>query len=102
MNNTVSVTEVKAGQVLSPDGWNGLGSTLQAGTWDERPDALWLPSGLWEGHGSHVEVKVTGRTQQLRNGEWVIRCRITWPGDCEADKHSGGWLRPEWNDWNWS
>lgn len=39
-----------------------------------------------------VNVKVTGRTIQYRQGSMWIRVQIEWVGDCEPSTYSGGWM----------
>ena len=39
-----------------------------------------------------VEVVVTGRTLQFRNGDYWVRVAITWKGDGEPDTSSRGWM----------
>jgi hypothetical protein len=39
-----------------------------------------------------VNVKVTGRTLQRKNGANFVRCRIEWVGDCCPSTFSSGWL----------
>lgn len=50
-------------------------------------------------HGSEnypfipVNVKVTGKVWRKHQGLWMKRCRITIVGDCEPDRHCGGWIQ---------
>ena len=39
-----------------------------------------------------VNVEITGRTIQYRDGGRYVRVRIEWVGDCEPSTFSGGWL----------
>lgn len=43
-----------------------------------------------------VEIKVTGRTLQRHNGLRCVRVQITFPGDCEPDTVTGGWMEIPW------
>jgi hypothetical protein len=41
-----------------------------------------------------VDVKITGRTLQLRHGgDCYVRVEINFVGDCEPDTKCGGWLK---------
>jgi len=40
-----------------------------------------------------VNIHVTGRTVQQRNGAEWVRCKVEWVGDCEPSTFCGGWLR---------
>jgi hypothetical protein len=40
-----------------------------------------------------VEIEVTGRTVQRKTGGYFIRVKITFPGDCESDTVTRGWMR---------
>lgn len=39
-----------------------------------------------------VNVRITGRTVQWRNGAPWVKVAITYPGDCEPDQYASGWL----------
>ena len=82
--------EPMPGDYVTPDGWN-IGSNLMAG---DGPEGSWpgcgfrLPS---SGGLLAVNVKVTGNP--YRDWEqWKSRCQITFVGDGEPDKVTGGYM----------
>jgi len=40
-----------------------------------------------------VNVKVTGRTRQIRTGSHWVRVQVEFVGDCEPSTFAGGWMR---------
>ena len=40
-----------------------------------------------------VNVKVTGRTVQIKQGMLMVRVQIEWVGDCEPSQFSSGWMK---------
>jgi len=39
-----------------------------------------------------VNITITGRKPHFNNGQWRMRCRIEWVGDCEPSTFSHGWI----------
>ena len=39
-----------------------------------------------------IEIEVTGRTAQRRNGAYYVRVKVTFPGDGEPDTVTHGWM----------
>lgn len=82
--------EVEVGSVIKPDGW-GLSERLQSSDWDRAQ--FRLPTG-------HqicslqlaVNVAVTGRTLQRREGDLWVRVKIEFVGDCEPSTFHSGWM----------
>lgn len=44
-------------------------------------------------HKIAVNIMVTGRTSQYRDGARWVRVKIEWVGDCEPSTFSGGWMK---------
>jgi len=82
--------EVKVGSVIKPDNWR-FTQRLEESTWPEAQFVL--PTGYDFGitHLS-VNVIVTGRTFQRREGEYWVRVQIEFVGDGEPSTLHGGWL----------
>jgi len=81
----------QVGRYIKPDGWR-FGELLAAG---DDFSTFRLPTGHTVGITSlAVEIEVTGRTLQRREGEsgWV-RVKIIYVGDGEPDQYSGGWMK---------
>jgi hypothetical protein len=84
---------IKAGVYVRPDNW-GYGSVLVA---DQTGlGAFRLPSNSYPDLAYPCNVQVTGRTVQRRDGQYMVRVRITFVGDCEPDVVTGGWTLVQW------
>ena len=94
--------EPKVGSVVKTDGTSRLPVKLLAG--DDFVDAGFPgcdfrfpnPVREWETkHAIAVNVTVTGRTTQRKDGaDWVRVC-FEWVGDCEPSTYSRGWMLVE-------
>jgi hypothetical protein len=80
------------GSFIKPDG-HRVGECLQQG--DDPVDSGYRGSDYrYPGTVNvAVNVKVTGRTVQWRDGASFVRCQIEWVGDCEPSTFSGGWVK---------
>jgi hypothetical protein len=83
--------EVRPGRYVKADRWQ-LGRIIRA---DESEFATYrMPlenGGPIESLACNIEV--TGRTVQRRDGGGLwVRVKITFPGDCEPDTVTGGWM----------
>lgn len=77
------------GTYVKPDGW-AFGERLTEG---DSFSTFRLPTGSGGPIKSlAVEVEVTGRTIQRKWDMRLVRCKITFVGDCEPDTVVRGWL----------
>lgn len=82
--------EVRVGSCIRPDGWR-FSQRLIASSWDKA--RFRLPTGSAGPIKSlAVNVVVTGRTWQRREGDYWVRVRIEFVGDCEPSVFVGGWM----------
>jgi len=79
----------KVGSYIKPDGWP-IGSCLVAG---DSFSAFRLPTNSAGPITSlAVRIEVTGRTFKYRLGDWLVRVKIIFLGDCEPDTQTGGYM----------
>jgi hypothetical protein len=88
--------EVKVGCCIRPDGWS-FGGRLISSAWDKAQFRLPRPAAFSGDpiQSLAVNVVVTGRTVQLREGGYWVRVRIEFVGDGEPSTFTGGWLLRE-------
>ena len=88
------MTEIKVRTVIRPDGWP-LGGILKPGL--AGFCQFYLPTNS-DGPIKElaVNVEVTGRTPQKREGSYHIRIKITFVGDGEKDTVVRGWTPYQW------
>ncbi len=81
---------VKEDRYIKPDGW-AYGSRIRK---DEIEFATWrIPTNSGGPIESlAIEVEVTGRTLQRRQGSYYVRVKVIFKGDCEPDTTSPGWM----------
>jgi|GEM_PF-6347661 len=90
------------GDILHPDGWRFPGQLVES-NWEpatfrvttEAPAIgpyTATPSGFVE---LAIRLEITGKELRWRKGEWWVRVRVIFPGDCEPDQTCLGWLRPK-------
>lgn len=83
--------EPQVGHFVYPDGWNGISGVLKPGLEGFCPFYITTNS-----NGPIKElacrIEITGRTWQRRGGISVVRCKITFVGDCEPDVICGGYI----------
>jgi hypothetical protein len=85
---------IKVGTYVRPDGW-GLGNCLTAGL--EGFCDFYLPTNSGGPIKEvAVNVEVTGRTMQRREGSYWVRVKITFVGDGEPDVVVRGWTPYQW------
>lgn len=82
--------EVAVGSVIHPDNWR-FSQKLIPSNWDAAQ--FCIPTGHDYGitHLS-VNVRVTGRTFQRREGDYWVRVQIEFVGDGEPSTFHGGWM----------
>lgn len=86
-------TTPQLGRYVKPDGWT-WGSKLEAG---DSFSTFRIPVHSGGPITSlAVEIEVTGRTLQRVAGLRMVRVKITFPGDCEPDTVTGGWMEVPW------
>ena len=91
--NGVDVTP-RVGSVIREDGARLPYRRLEAGS--DYVDsgfpgcAFYMPIALGQ---VAVNITVTGRTLQYRDGGAWVRIRIEYVGDCEPSTYGAGWLR---------
>jgi len=78
------------GSWICYDGGNALGTALTEG--DSFVDSGFAGCDFRTKHGTAINVEVTGRTFQYRNGSRMVRVRIEFVGDCEPSTFTGGWM----------
>ena len=82
--------EVKLGSCIRPDGWR-FGERLTASDWNMAQ--FRLPTGSAGPIKSlAVNVTITGRTWQRREGDLWVRVRVEFVGDGEPSVFVGGWM----------
>lgn len=82
--------EVKVGSVIKPDGWS-LAQRLEDSYWSEA--AFRIPTSRLAGITSiAVNVTITGRTLQRREGSLWVRVQIEFVGDGEPSTYHSGWM----------
>ena len=83
----------QVGSCVQADAWK-MGVLLEAG--DEYVDSGYAGSDFrvthYSGATCGVNVEITGRTPRKHNGEWAVRVRITFVGDCEENTTAGGFM----------
>lgn len=86
----------EVGSFVVPDGWS-CGAFLHECDWEGAPFRIMAPRTQVN---VAVRIEVTSRKVRWGKGtptpneihtDWV-RVRITWVGDGEPDRHSGGWM----------
>lgn len=81
------------GRWIKPDGWD-CGSSLTEG---DSFSTFRIPT---QSNGPikdlAVEIRVTGRTLQRKWEMRLVRVEITFPGDCEPDTVTHGWMEVPW------
>jgi hypothetical protein len=85
------IVQVAVGSVIE----NAVGRTvaLLPSDWDMAAFRYPNPIPEWETkHAIALNVQITGRTFQYRQGRYWIKVRLIWVGDCEPDTESEGWL----------
>lgn len=88
--------EVKpaVGSYVIPDGWSPWGERLIPG---DSFSTFRIPTRSGGPIKSlAIEVEVTGRTPQRKQGDCYVRVKITFPGDGEPDTVCGGWMKLDW------
>ena len=91
MENTL----VKVGTYVRPELWP-LGEKLEPGLDGFCDFYLPLPNGGPIKHLA-VNVKVTGKKPIRRECTWWQRVQVTFVGDGEPDKTTGGWILYDWS-----
>lgn len=82
--------EVKVGSCIRPDGWR-FGERLTVSDWNKAQ--FRLPTGSSGPIKSlAVNVTITGRTWQRREGDLWVRVRVEFVGDGEPSVFVGGWM----------
>lgn len=95
--NDLDVTP-KVGSYLVPDNHRGCGELLLKG--EDYVDSGFkgcefrFPNPIFgASRAIAINLEITGRTIQYRDGGRYVRVKIEWVGDCEASTFSRGWLR---------
>lgn len=83
------VFRVGNGTVVSPDGWRGGSAHLNPPVFDGAAFSVFGPN---TGNTISMNVEITGRTLQHRNGGNWIRARIEFVNDGEPNTECGGWV----------
>jgi hypothetical protein len=85
--------EAKVGSCIRPDEWS-FGSRLVPSAWDRAQFRLPRPNAFPGDpiQSLAVNVVVTGRTWQRREGDYWVRVRIEFVGDGEPSVFVGGWM----------
>ncbi len=86
---------VGVGSVIMPDGWR-FAEKLIPETWDKADFRIPTPHLAPVIESLAVKVEVTGRTYQRKNGEYWVRVRIEYVGDCEPSTFVPGWMKRVW------
>ena len=61
--------------------------------WDRAEFRFPNPIHEWrEAHAIALNIEITGRTFQWRNGRHMVKLRLEWVGDDEPSTYSEGWL----------
>ena len=82
--------EVKLDSYVVPENWR-FGNRLIPSDWDKAQFRLPTNSG-GPITSLAVNVAVTGRTLQRRQGSLYVRCQIEFVGDGEPSTFAGGWM----------
>ena len=88
--------EAKVGSCIRPDGWR-FGSRLVPSDWDRAQFRLLRPNAFPSDpiQSLAVNIVITGRTWQRRQGDYWVRLRIEFVGDGEPSVFVGGWMLKE-------
>jgi hypothetical protein len=88
--------EVKIGACIRPENWP-FGSRLIASDWDQAEFRLPRPNAFPNDpiQSLAVNIVITGRTWQRREGDYWLRVRIEFVGDGEPSAFAGGWMLRE-------
>jgi hypothetical protein len=88
--------EIKIGCYIRPDNW-AFGSRLSASEWDKAQFRLPRPNTFPNDpiQSLAVNVVITGRSFQRREGDYWVRVRIEFVGDGEPPTFCGGWMLRE-------
>lgn len=66
---------------------------LLSSEWDQAGFRFPNPIHEWrEIHAIALNIEITGRTFQWRNGRHMVKLRLEWVGDGEPSTYSEGWL----------
>lgn len=82
--------EIKPGDILQLD--CGVYKTLCESMWEDAQFAYENPV-FGMDSPIHVNLEISGYTFQRRGGDYYVRVRIIWPGDCEPDTYGSGWVK---------
>lgn len=82
--------EVNVGSIIRPDKWR-FAEKLVASEWDAAKFRIPLSSN-GPIKSLAVNVTVTGRTYQRREGNYWVRVQIEFVGDGEPSTYSSGWM----------
>lgn len=85
---------VQVNSVIKPDDWQ-FAERLIHSDWAAASHRL-LTGHNYGITSLAVNVKVTGRTWQRREGDYWARVEIEFVGDCEPSVFCGGWIKREW------
>lgn len=83
------IARLGIGTYVKPDGWH-IGNVLKKGL-DGFCDYYLLTNNNVIKELA-VNVEITGRTRRRISGDYYVRVKITFVGDCEPDTVSGGWI----------
>ena len=81
---------VKLDSYIVPEGWR-FGGRLQASNWEAAQFYLPTNSG-GPVESLAVNVQITGKTLQRRNGSSMVKVKIEFVGDGEPSTFTGGWM----------
>lgn len=79
---------LQPGKQLYVDGWDIFSRGLKPSEWEKAQFRLESRTGLWLA----VNITLTGRTIQKKNGQSVVKCKIEFVGDGEPSTFNSGWV----------
>lgn len=86
--------EVSVGSVIKIDGWR-FAEKLIPSSWE--PAQFYIPTSSGGPIKQlAVNVTITGRTWQRREGEYWVRVKIEFVGDGEPSEYTSGWMLKKW------
>lgn len=81
--------EIKVGSCVWPENWSCAERLIKGDSFSEFRIPLNNGGPI---RSLAIRVEVTGRTAQRRFSSYYVRVKITFPGDCEPDTVTYGWL----------
>lgn len=83
------LVDINVGDVLKLD--CGVYKTLKESKWERGQFSYDDP--VFDDRFIHVNLEISGRTFQSKDGDYWVRVKITWVNDGEPDTNGYGWVK---------